>query len=436
VGGARLVTIGLLAAACGRPAPLEGPLARPIVLTVVGAGDTAVPVLNGGYGSALALDPTDRNAVYLLTDRGPNVDGPAPGQKLFPVPGFAPRIGRFERHGGELVLRDTVVLRARDGTLLSGLAQPPGPGSTNEQAVGPGGSVLGQDGYDRNGFDAEGLARMPDGSFWISDEYGPYLLHVDRDGRERARASPFGGLRPLPAVLGRRRPNCGMEGLTLLPDGVTLAGIMQCALENPSASVPGIHRSRVTRLVLYHSRTGASRQFVHLLDDPAHLSSEIAALDRHRFLVIERDLRWPGQPGAFKRIHLVDIEAATDVGTDPADPSGLQVQGRTLEQVGIGEADPAAALARHGIRVARKSLVADLVSDLAGWSHDKPEGLAVLDDSTLVIANDDDFGVTSSEPAGQVRRKVNPVTGRGDYGELRALRLRRPLGLSNGTGGR
>jgi hypothetical protein len=420
----RWAAFGLVALSCSRPVQIEGPLSSPIVMTVVGSRDSAVRVTNGGYGSALALDPRDPAVVFLLTDRGPNVDGTLPGQKLFPVPDYAPRIGRFRIKDRALVLEDTIVLKARDGTRLSGLPQPPGPGSTNEQAAGLDGSLLGRGGYDRNGFDLEGLTRMPDGSFWVSDEYGPYLLHVDPSGRELARVSPFGGARPLPAVLARRRPNCGLEGLTALPDGVTLAGIMQCGLDNPSASTPGIRRSRLTRLVLYDTRTGESRQFVHLLQHADHLSSDIAALDAQRFLIIERDLRWPGQPHAFKRIHLVDIRDASDVTGDPAAPSGLLIEGQAMEELAAGVEDPTPILERHGVRVAAKRVVADLITDLPGWSHDKPEGVAVLNDSTLLISNDDDFGIAGSDPPGRVVEKKNPVTGQADYGELRQLRFR------------
>jgi hypothetical protein len=398
-----------------------------LVLAAVGTGERAVPVLNGGYGSALVPDPADPKAFYLLTDRGPNVDGPAGGQKLFPVPSFGPRIGRFRLEGGAYVLQDTIILRARDGTPLSGLAQPPGPGSTNEQAVGLDGELLGSGGFDANGFDAEGLVRMPDGSFWISDEYGPYLLQVDAAGRELQRVSPFGGSRPLPAVLAKRRPNCGLEGLALLPDGHTLAGIMQCPLENPSPAVAEIRSTAVTRLVLYDTRTGLSRQYIYLLDRPDHLLTEIAALGSDRFLVIERDTRWPGQPGAFKRIHGVSLHNATDVTGDPRSARGLLVDGKTLEEITLAAGDPAGILESHGIRPAAKTPVSDLVGDLPGWSHDKPEGLAVLDDSTLAVSNDDDFGVTSSDPGGQVLPKINPVTGAPDYAEIGIVRLRRPL---------
>jgi hypothetical protein len=383
----------------------EGTLSPVAVIATVGAAPDPVPVLNGGYGSALARDPAEPGIFFLLTDRGPNVDGRARGQKLFPVPSFGPRIGRFRFEHGRFVLQSAVVLTARDGTPLSGLPQRPGPGSTNEQAVGLDGSLLGLGGFDQHGFDTEGLAPMADGSFWVSDEYGPYLLHVTPQGREVVRVSPFGGGQRLPAVLAKRRPNCGLEGLALLPDGHTLAGLMQCPLENPSAAVPEIRSTRLTRLLLYDTRTGTSRQYIHLLDHPTHLSSEIAALSAERFLVIERDLRWPSQPGAFKQIHVVDLRGATDVTGDPRSARGLLVNGKTLEEMTIGGEDPRAALARHGIRPASKTLVSDLVDDLPGWNH----------------------GVASGEGGGRLVRKTDPVSGAPDYGEIRLVRLKRPL---------
>lgn len=202
---------------------------------------------------------------------------------------------------------------------------------------------------------------------------------------------------------------------------------MQCPLENPSARVPGIRGTRLTRLLLYDTRSGASRQYIHLLDHPTHLSSEIAALGGDRFLVIERDVAWPGQPGAFKRIHAVDLRRATDVTGDPGSAGGVLVYGKTLEEITIGAADPAGVLARHAIRPASKTLVSDLVADLPGWNHDKPEGLAVVNDSTLAVSNDDDFGLTSSADGGRVLRKTDPVSGAPDYGEIRLVRLKRPL---------
>ena len=53
---------------------------------------------------------------------------------------------------------------------------------------------------DPNGYDSEGLVAMPDGTFWVSDEYGPFITHFDRNGRQLQRLSPFDGSLPKEAL--------------------------------------------------------------------------------------------------------------------------------------------------------------------------------------------------------------------------------------------
>ena len=43
-----------------------------------------------------------------------------------------------------------------------------------------------------NGFDAEGIVRLADGTFWIGDENGPSIAHFAADGRMIARYVPQG----------------------------------------------------------------------------------------------------------------------------------------------------------------------------------------------------------------------------------------------------
>jgi hypothetical protein len=62
----------------------------------------------------------------------------------------------------------------------------------------------------------------------VSDEYGPFIVHFDAKGKELERLSPFDAT--LPKELSMRSPNQGMEGLTITPDGTTLVGVMQSAL--------------------------------------------------------------------------------------------------------------------------------------------------------------------------------------------------------------
>jgi hypothetical protein len=113
----------------------------------------------------------------------------------------------------------------------------------------------------------------------------------------------------------------------------------------------------------------------------------------------------------------VDLREATDVSGDPASPTGLRVEGRTLEELTIDAEDPAALLASHGIRVAGKMLAADLLQLEVPYPHDKPEGIAILDDSTVAVSNDDDFGLIDGDSPGEVRQKR-------DYAEIRVVRIR------------
>ncbi|WP_244428680.1 esterase-like activity of phytase family protein, partial [Flavobacterium sp. B17] len=90
-------------------------------------------------------------------------------------------------------------------------SNPAGMGSTGEIAYAVDGSVLGTDNY---GLDSESIVAAADGTFWVSDEYGPHIVHYNADGVELERISPIGvntGTRKLPAVFAKRRPNRGMD---------------------------------------------------------------------------------------------------------------------------------------------------------------------------------------------------------------------------------
>lgn len=138
----------------------------------------------------------------------------------------------------------------------------------------------------------------PDGTFWISDGYGPHLVHFDATGKTIERINPFGtgtGGRTLPLVLARRRPNRGMEGLTLTPDGKTLVGRVQSPLYNPSAAA--VAGSTVLRIVTFDLASGATKQLVYLMENAALTGcSEIAALTSTTFLALERTGPTPRSP--------------------------------------------------------------------------------------------------------------------------------------------
>jgi len=387
------------ALACGACAtvPVEYPAVATVVAPRVLAEFNGVKVYGGGFGSALAVDPRQPGYFYMLTDRGPNADGTDPDKKVFPVPGFTPQIGRFKLDGDQLVLVKVIEIRNAQGRKITGLPNPR-EGNTGEIAVDLQGRELGTD---PDGLDSEGLVALADGTFWISDEYGPWLVHVDAEGRTLERIGPFPASKSLPKVLALRRPNRGMESLTITPDGRTLVGVMQNPVDNPDTAIR--KTSRLNRIVAYDPRTGASRQYAYLLDATSAVVSEIAAITHSTFIVSERDQLFPGDPKSpskLKRIYKIDLSKASDL-SDPADgPNGRLVNGRTLEQ--LSEAQ----LKEAGIVPVTKELVVDLLTLPGGYPHDKSEGLAVISDTLIAVSNDDDFGIVPDGKGGRSPQRL------------------------------
>lgn len=416
---ARLALLLLPLTACGidqaasRAAEGEALIAS----LAIPAPDTLAAVeglpIAGGFGSGAALDPGDSTRIYVITDRGPNYDA-GPAVKAFPVPGFTPRVGVLRlvdrTSPPRLELERTIPLQAYGGKPESGLPNPPGPGATGETAVTPAGDRLA---LDPLGLDPEGIHVLRDGSFWISDEYGPYLVHFDATGRTLERLSPFAGERRLPAVLARRRVNRGLEGLTGDPDGATLVAILQAPLDNPPG---GGAASRLTRVLVYEPATGRSRQYLYPLDAPGSSASGLAWIDAETLLVLEHDGEYPGgtPPARIKRIYRASLAGATEVGDPVQAEEGRRVRGRTLEASTIED------LQAEGIAVAAKTLVVDLLA--LGYPHDKPEGLVLLGGSRIGVVNDDDFGITDGAGGLPVAKLLPARPGRVDWNELWIVR--------------
>jgi hypothetical protein len=407
-----------------------------------------VKITGGAYGSSLYPVPGSHDEFYGLTDRGPNVGGPN-GEKILPLPDFDPSIGKFLLTGGKAVLEKTIPLRAADGTPYNGHVDPQA--TTGENLYDLNGNPLPTS---SNGYDSEGLIAMPDGTFWVSDEYGPFITHFDRNGRAIQRLSPFDG--SLPAELANRVPNKGMEGLTITPDGRTLVGMMQSALQQPDVTAKTANITTL-RIVTYDLRTRATHEYIYLLDAPQTNSgavSEITALSNTTFLVDERDGNF--EPGAYKKLFKIDLTGATDVGptstvpgaTYDAAKGGLLVgSGKQTIDAYVGSDDTAAsqsALAAVGITPVKKSLDLDLGGLLTGldptggfFGHDKIEGVATTDGGrTIVVSNDSDFGVdgiTNDTPPFQLHAKILP-NGQQDDGEYLAIDTTRlPAATSTAT---
>lgn len=395
-------------------------------------------IRGGGYGSDAAAHPTNAKQFYALTDRGPNADfdGIAGKGKQFLVPNYTPSIGLFELQADSKIIKvKEIILKDKNGNPISGLPNPKAFGGTNEVPYDvhgqpmtvnpqlPFDAVSNPIKTDIDGLDPEGLAALKDGSFWVSDEYGPHLVHYDAKGVEMERINAFandernnvmieGKPILLPTEFSKRRANRGMEALTITPDQTTLVGIMESSMDNPDKSG---RLSSLVRMVTINLVSGQIAQYLYRLDNAAHVTSGIVALNDHEFYLIEHDRKFPLQDkSAQKLIYKVDITHATDIATIVDDKSvkqndilGLRVNGQTLEQLIATDEENWQILENINLTPVKKTLVVDVLASL-DYPHDKLEGLWLRQDGSLGLLNDDDFAMTDTDiinPKSSVEQK-------------------------------
>lgn len=378
----------------------------------------------GGIGSDLY--PAGRSGgssaeYWMVTDRGPNgqikVDGK--NRRTFPVPEFDPAIVRVRVDGSRLRVLQSIPIRTRSGAPVSGLSNLPDrdekPYTFDASTELP---------YNPNGLDTEGLVVARDGTFWLSEEYSPSVLHVGRDGRVLARYVPKGlGLsgtdypvvESLPAILLTRQGNRGFESVALAPDGRTLYTMNQSPLENPDEETG--EASRQLRILALDARSGRPKaEYVYRMEDVTTFDpgaegeqnemkvSGLVALGHDRLLVDERT-------DDVARLYVADLRHATNILGTKWDDTGTSP---SLEQL--------ATPSDGGVVVTPKSLALDL-STVEGVPG-KIEGVALPNPWTVAVASDNDFGMTDGlEAFDENGRLVDS----GVETKLVTIRLPRPI---------
>jgi predicted aconitase with swiveling domain len=408
-----------------------------------------VPIVGTGFGSALAPAPNQAGFFYGMTDRGPNVTAPDGTNKIEPFLAFQPAIALFQLVNGKANVSKVIGLALADGTPMNGRVNPEA--NTAEIIYDVDGNVLPTS---PAGFDPEGLVAMADGTFWVSDEYGPYIVHFDATGKEISRLNPYstatsGNDVALPGELKKRKPNKGMEGLTLTPDGKYLVGIMQSSLDKNGTAAVASAKGAVTRVVKVSlaDPTNDVHEYLYSLhtngagNPEGQAVSEITAMPDGTFIVDERDGNFEGtndgtasgKAKADKNLWKLDLTQATDVGPkspligttiaggvvayDPA--SGLTVGGKTIEDLAGTVDAPAAvqALSTAGITTGTEGMFLSYAAlftsiDPKGmyFGHDKVEGVAIdpADPTKIYISNDSDFGITDEPATVPMATAANP----------------------------
>lgn len=151
-------------------------------------------------------------------------------------------------------------------------------------------------------FDVESFRCLPDGTFYIGEEFGPFLLHVDATGK--LLRSPI----PLPGVVSPDHPapphsinlprSRGFEGMAMRPDGKLLYPMLEGPIANEThLSIREFDTQR---------RCYTDRQFRYRLDPRAKAIGEFTLLTDTVGLVIERDSK-QGNEARFKKVFQIDL---------------------------------------------------------------------------------------------------------------------------------
>lgn len=373
--------------------------------------------LSRSLTSGLARRPGDPPGVFWgVGDRGPNIKprdavrrygladlaplGEIDGAKVMPRVDAGPALARFRLHADRVELVQWLALRDPQGKPLPGLAPPALAGAEHEPLYSIHGNLLSPD---PDGADTEGLAALPDGRFWIGEEYGPSLLLVDADGTAQRRLVPAGmgalyaaSAIPtdpvLPAIAAARKLNRGFEALALSPDGNVLALAFQSPLAHPDRAAH--EQSDLVRLWTLDATSGALiAEYAYPLDPPEAFRrdctagpvarsdikvSEIAFAPDGSLLVLERVT-------LSTRLHRVRLVPGNGLA-----PCWIDLGQRpSLEQVGTAEAGG------QGIALLGKELVVS-TDDLPQVCGDL-EGLLVLDADRLLLASDSDYGIEGAQ---------------------------------------
>ena len=301
--------------------------------------------------------------------------------------------------------------------------------------------AAGQPGAGLVSIDAEGISFRNDGSFYLSEEYGPSIYYFNAQGRMLASLPVPDALIPRdkdgniiftsaaasitpsvnPAVTGRRE-NQGLEGLSLSPDGKKLFALLQSAtLQDAPGSDQTLRRN--TRMLVYDiSKNPASPTLAaeYALQLPTFNSSgsgaapnrtaaqsEMLAINDRQMLVLARDGNGYNNAAPstiiFKSVMLYDISAATNfVGTSADSAAGMITDGKGNLLSTITPAQSAEVvnllnttqLSRFGISLDNTAAGRSVLTLSEKW-----EGMALVptlregrpNEFFLFVSNDNDF---------------------------------------------
>ncbi|WP_310528855.1 esterase-like activity of phytase family protein [Nocardioides sp.] len=240
-------------------------------------------------------------------------------------------------------------------------------------------------------FDPESLQVAQDGTFWVGEEFGPFLLHLNVGGQLIEAPIPTPGVRgPANPTLGSAVPDIasskGFEGMAISPNGQVLHPMLEGATAEDKAA------GLASDLRIYTVRRGAyaDRFLRYRMEGADNALGDLIQVNDHEALVIERD-NGQGATARFKRIYLVDLR--------DTDHDGYVAKRPLVDLLDVANPD---GLSPYG--------------DPFRFSFFTIEDVEILDGRTIAVMNDNNF------PAAGGRSSTEP-----DQNEYLEITLPRPL---------
>ncbi len=359
------------------PLNYERYLLRPqLIQNIPDIGD-----LNWGGFSGLQFieqESTGDILFWTITDRGPNGFETKKNGRLyrpFMMPSFYPSIVKIRANKAEKSIEvvESIPLKNSTGEFLTGFPPKDSDGeNTNfEIAVDVNANLLSTQGL---GIDSESLAVDGQKNFWVGEEYFPSILEFDPQGTLLAQIKPAqkSGLRlkknELPYEYRFRKLNRGFEALSYFKDRIYF--MTQSPLEVET-------KPRFIRIGVFNIKTRFyEAEYLYPLDgETADKIGDMQMLNDKQFLVIQQN----GEvgPNSTHLVYKVDLSNATNI---------LKLKLSTAPELASRRGFP------RGFKFTTKTLAIDLVK--AGYAdYEKVEGLSIIDDQTIAVINDNDFGV-------------------------------------------
>lgn len=213
---------------------------------------------------------------------------------------------------------------------------------------------------------------------------------VPQGAEETVTNAPYPCAAVLPALAARRHINRGFEAIALSDDGSRLHLAFQSPLAHPDADAHAA--ARHIRLWTLDTKSGeALAQYLYELDEPDSFGrdraegplqrsdlkvSEMTCIGADRLLLLER-------ASAATKLYRVELDPACALPPEHFDPATRP----TVEEL--------SAAGRLDLPLLAKQLLFS-TDDHPQVSRDL-EGMALLDERTLLLVNDNDFGIEDAE---------------------------------------